>query len=389
MVNDRKQRTAANNRKPRTALNSSQHICFISIEAYATLKPGVAKMAGGAGFQVVQIGRQLRELGHTVSYVVGDFGQPFYDVVDGFPTYRASRVYGGWKLTRGPANVLRLLRAMLATRADHYVLRSIRPLSFFVLVLARMLGASYTFMIANLPHVTREEMEGMSRILRFLYAWSLRHADLVTVQSREQERLLLENFAVQGVLVPNGIAIPPFPEAMPVTSHDVAWASTVKPVKRPDRLLEIARALPARRFIVAGGPGSDHGYYDEMVTCFAREPNLTYAGFVPPDRVKDIYRAGRLFLLTSRFEGFPNTFLQAWALGIPVCALDIDPDGVVTEHGLGIVEADVQLLAGKIDALLNDREAYEAMRRRCHEYVRRYHSLERLRDAFLAALPVK
>ena len=32
----------------------------------------------------------------------------------------------------------------------------------------------------------------------------------------------------------------------------------------------------------------------------------------------------------------PNTFLEAWSLGIPVLTLSFDPDDVVRERGLGI-----------------------------------------------------
>ncbi|MEJ2721278.1 MAG: glycosyltransferase family 4 protein [bacterium] len=372
-------------------MNESKPICFVSIEAYATLRPGVAELAGGAGFQVVQIGRRLSKLGYPVSFVVGDFGQPFCDVVDGFPTYRASRVSGGSSATRGLANVVRVFRAMRAARAKHYVMRSNRNLLFFALVFSQLMGARFTFMVAITPHVTREGFESMPRVIRFLYKWSLRHADRVTVQTEEQKRLLLENYGVEGALVPNGIEIPPFPDTPIEKSHDVVWVGSIKAPKRPDRLLAIARALPERRFLVAGGPGSagahDRSYYDEMVAAFASQPNLTYAGFVPPHEVGEIYRRGRLFLLTSEYEGFPNTFLYAWTNALPVCTLDIDPDGVVAARGLGIVDKDPESLAGKIDGLLDDQAAYEAMRGRCYEHVQKTHSLERMEAAFVDALP--
>ena len=372
-------------------MNEPKRICFVSIEAYATLKPGVAEVAGGAGFQLVQLARRLSRLGHAISFVVGDFGQPFREVVDGFPTYRASRVSGGSETTRGLANVLRIFRAMRAARARHFVMRSNRNLSFFVLVFARLLGARFTFMVANPRQVTGEGFEGVPRIMGSLYGWTLRRADLVTVQTEAQKRLLLDNYGVHGVLVPNGIVIPPLPQTPPARSHDVVWVGSIKPLKRPDRLLAIARSLPERRFLVAGGPGSDRArdraYYGEMVAAFSSQPNVTYAGFVPPNRVEEIYRSGRLLLLTSDYEGFPNAFLHAWANAVPVCSLDIDPDGVIAAEGLGLVDRDPQSLAGRIDALLDDRAAYESMCLRCHEHVRRSHSLERMEAALLDALP--
>ena len=364
-------------------------ICFVSIEAYATLRPGVSDIAGGAGFQVVQLGRRLTDLGHEVSYVVGDFGQPFRDVAGGFTTYRASRISGKKNPFRGLANAARIFRAMRAARAKHYVLRANRNLVFFVLIFSKLLGARFTFMVADHRHVTKRGIAGMNGVIRSLYRWSLRNADRVTVQTEEQKRLLMENIGVRGFLVPSGIVVPPLPE--PGRSHDVSFVGSIKPIKRPDRFADIARRLPGRRFVVAGGPGSqsagDRDYYDKMVSTFESLPNVTYRGFVPPDEVGEVYRGGRLLLLTSDFEGFPNAFLHAWASGIPTCSIDVDPDDVIEKKGLGIVDTDLDSLASRIDSLLSDQAEYDAMRLRCHEHARENHSLERLEAAFVEALP--
>jgi glycosyltransferase involved in cell wall biosynthesis len=336
-------------------VSNPTRICFVSIEAYATLKPGVSNIAGGAGFQVLQIGHRLSELDHEVSYIVGDFGQPFRDVVDGCTTYRASSISGGKNPLRGLANVVRIFRAMRAARAKHYVLRANRNLVFFVFVFSRLLGARFSFMVADHRHVTRQGIESMNGVIRFLYN------------------------------------VPPLSETAPGKIHDLIWVGSIKPIKRPDRLLEIARCLPERSFLVAGGPGSqrarDRAYYNTMISGFSSQPNLTYRGFVPPDRVGEIYRSGRLLLLTSDYEGFPNAFLHAWANAVPVCSVDVDPDGVIEARGLGIVDSDLNSLAGKIDSLLNNYAAYEAMRLRCYEHARENHSLERMEAAFIDALP--
>ena len=375
----------------REQASNPTRICFVSIEAYATLKPGVSDIAGGAGFQVLQIGQRLSELDHEVSYIVGDFGQPFRDVVDGCTTYRASSISGGKNPLRGLANVMRIFRAMRAARANHYVLRANRNLVFFVFVFSRLLGARFSFMVADHRHVTRQGIESMNGVIRFLYKWSLKHTDRVMVQTIEQKRLLLENIGVQGTLVPSGIAVPPLSETAPGKIHDLIWVGSIKPIKRPDRLLEIARCLPERSFLVAGGAGSQRAralaYYNTMISAFASQPNLTYRGFVPPDRVGEIYRSGRLLILTSDYEGFPNAFLHAWANAVPVCSVDVDPDGVIEARGLGIVDSDLNSLAGKIDSLLNNHAAYEAMRLRCYEHARENHSLERMETAFIDALP--
>ncbi len=366
---------------------SPPRVCFVSMEAYPNLRPGVAEEAGGAGFQLLQIASALRDRGWPVSFVVGDYGQPFHEVIDGFDVYRANRVAYDRSVRRSLGNLVRLWRAMRAARARHYVLRSTRFLSFFVMAYARLLGGRYTFMVASLPHCLRNELEGLPPVFRTLYTLSLRWGHRVMVQSREQQQLMLENFGIAAPVVPNGIAVPPLPQPRPAAEFDVVWVGSFKPVKRADLLLEIAGRLPGRRFLVAGGPGPDKARSREQMDALARLPNVEFLGFVPPDAVGRVYGRARLFLNTSDWEGFPNGFLYAWSRGLPVASLKVDPDGVVAAGGLGLVDGDPSRLAAAMDALLDDAERYGTMAAACRDHVSSAHSLQALADAFTAALP--
>ncbi len=361
-------------------------VCFVSMEAYATLRPGVAKEAGGAGFQVVQLARGLRDLGHPVGFVVGDYGQPTEENIDGFLVLRANRVAYDRSIRRGLSNLWRLWQAMRRADADFYVLRSTRFLAPFVYLYSRLLGRRYVFMVASLSHILDEELEGLGGLFRRLYIFTLRKADRVTVQSCEQQVLLDNNFGVRASVVPNGIEVPPFRGPRFEAEYDAAWIGTIKPVKRPDRLLAFAAAHSGLRLLVVGGPGSDHGYYERMVRAFAAAPNIDYVGFIPPNKIHECYDKARLLLNTSDYEGFPNTFLYAWSRGIPVASLDVDPDNVLSGDGLGVIDPSPERLAGLVAELLADEGRYAEMARRCHEHVSRVHALPRAVEAFLAAL---
>jgi len=362
-------------------------ICFVSMEVYPNLKPGVAEEAGGAGFQIVQLARGLRETGCPVNFVVGDYGQDFHEIIDEFDVFRANRVAYDRSLVRGVANLWRLFKAMRAARADHYVLRSTRFLSFFVMAYARVWGARYTFMVANLPHCLREELESLPKTFGRLYEFSINRAHRVTVQSQEQHDLLLKNFGIEGFVVPNGIKVPPYVSPRTDSPYDFCWVASFKIQKRADRLIEIARLLPDRAFLVVGGPGPDQTYSKKLTDELATLPNVTFKGFVTPDKVGQCYEQSRIFLNTSDWEGFPNGFLYAWTRSIPACSLNIDPDGQVSGQELGIVDKDPASLAREMDRLLNEPERYSAMARRCHNHVGKHHSLGSSVEIFLSALP--
>ncbi|MFT5232186.1 MAG: glycosyltransferase involved in cell wall biosynthesis [Candidatus Krumholzibacteriia bacterium] len=368
-------------------MSKNPRICFVSMEVYPNLRPGVAEEAGGAGFQLVQLARGLRDRGYQVSFVVGDYGQEFVEEIDGFQVFRANRVAYDRSIKRGLTNLWRLFKAMKAAKSQHYVLRSTRFLSFFVMLNAKLLNAKYTFMVANLPHCLREELESLSPVFRRLYESSLNHAARVTVQSEEQQSLLLENFRIKAPIVPNGIEVPQLEEPTEQPEYDFVWVASFKVQKRADHLIAIAKLLPNRKFLVVGGPGPNKAYSQGLIEQLKQLPNVTFAGFVNPDKVGQVYRQARLFLNTSDWEGFPNGFLYAWSRGIPACSLHINPDNALIEGGLGLVDESVDTLAAKMNELLDDPARYTEMARLCYQHVKRAHSLERSVDVFLTVLP--
>ena len=57
---------------------------------------------------------------------------------------------------------------------------------------------------------------------------------------------------------------------------------------------------------------------------------------MPRGRVLELIDRSRAVVLTSRHEGMPNVFLEAWARGVPVLSLHFDPDGKIAKEGLGL-----------------------------------------------------
>jgi len=87
-------------------------------------------------------------------------------------------------------------------------------------------------------------------------------------------------------------------------------------------------------------------------------------GFLPLAQVEPWFDRARVLVNTSTYEGMPNTFLQAWARGVPtVATVDV---GVPVHR----VASDLDDLALQVQSAFNDAELGAS----CREHFERNHS---------------
>ena len=86
--------------------------------------------------------------------------------------------------------------------------------------------------------------------------------------------------------------------------------------KRPDRLLELARVCPDYHFDLVGPADESEYARDVLATAPARaEFNVVHGRAEREQTARACTNESACFLCTSDFEGFPNTFLEAWSHG--------------------------------------------------------------------------
>ena len=151
-------------------------------------------------------------------------------------------------------------------------------------------------------------------------------------------------------------------------------------VKRPDRLLELAAAGPDLGIDLIG-PFSSDAYSQEVKRRAEQVPNVMVHGAVPRNRMDEFYRRGAVLCCTSEYEGFPNTFLEAWSHGLPVVST-FDPDGVIAARKLGTVVRSVSEMQAALKALLGSAERYEEASRNARRYYVENHAVDTVLPKF-------
>jgi len=212
-----------------------------------------------------------------------------------------------------------------------------------------------------------------------LYAWGLSASRKIFLQHRGQYLELPTQWRSKSHVMPGVVSVPESVQPHAARRPYVAWVGVLREPKRPDRLIEIARACPTIDFVVCGGTSthrSPRGYGERIVEALSRAPNITYLGHVPPQRAIDVIGNAALLLSTSDAEGFPSVFVEAWAHGTPVVSLKIDPDRVIERHGLGVMASSNAKAADTIATLIQSCEERQTIGTRARDYAIRTHSAE-------------
>ena len=143
--------------------------------------------------------------------------------------------------------------------------------------------------------------------------------------------------------------------------------------KRPEWLTEIAGRMSAVKFTLVGGVDRDQSYSDRVTRSAGRLENLDNRGKVNYDQVFDFISSSSILLNTSVYEGFPNTFLEAWSCGVPVIST-VDPDGLLNRYKVGIQIGSIDDAVTAIQALKDDKGLLESMSKNCVAYYAQNHT---------------
>jgi glycosyltransferase involved in cell wall biosynthesis len=363
-------------------------ICFVGLGNISVLAPELGHHgAGGAEVQQTLLARALVAKGYDVSMVVMDYGQPDGAVWDGIKTYKAHRPHDGLPVLRFiHPRWTGLWAAMRRARADVYYTSCAGAQVAQVTMFARQHGAKAIFRVAS-----NTDCDPKALLVRYwrdkqLYRWGLQHADMVLAQTPEQAQALLKNFRRDSRVAPSMTDARGRRLSLEERDISVLWVGNMRPLKRPELILEAARKLPHLSFHIIGGPmpGSE-AYFEQIRAQAAEVPNVTFHGPIPYHAVGEFYERARLFAGTSEIEGFPNTYLQAWARGTPVVAF-LDPDQLIARHGMGRAVGSVSQLCEAIATLSADAAAWQTASRRATTYMDERFDLTRMVAPFEQAI---
>lgn len=356
----------------------------------------IGKTGGGGELQIALMAKTLATLGHEV--VVVDL-----NITDEFITDEGIRVcpvegYNkGIKMLRTLTHRLPgLYSTFVDIHADIYYCRIREYRHIIVYMAARKVKAKFILGLASdldilsigkrWKHFYSSNVKDLWGVFNsfageMVYPFLLRKADCVLVQ-HEGQKVLLRKRNIKSVVFPNVIDTNAIHHVLSPDKKDFVYVGSLDKRKGFANFFKLVQSSPELSFKVIGTPRDKTGshFYEKLKGM----NNVVLSGRLSHEETIRQISNSKALISTSPMEGFPNIFIEAWACGVPVLSLFVDPGGVIEKEDLGvIVNGDLKSLR----SAMNSFAPTNGFADRAISYINRNHELNqdrinKLQDIF-------
>jgi glycosyltransferase involved in cell wall biosynthesis len=358
-------------------------VCMVSLYAYHLFNPEVYSRFGGAELQLYNIAVSLAsDPNFDTNFIVGDFGQPASEQILGVKLFKFYNPRRKIKYTGMVLGLIRLWRLLDKIDADIYMQRAAGLETGIVAMFCRVHKKKFVYMVAHDADVSDKIPNWMAGGLLGNIRWKLfrsglRTASVVIVQHKGQQESLKKNYGKESIIRNSAHFIP---EGINVSQKSyVLWVARADDWKQPQLFLGLAKNYPDTKFVMVMPESNDSNYFRKIKSEAQKIPNLEFHDFVAINKIDDFFLGAKIFVNTSSFEGFPNTFIQAAKTKTPILSLTVNPDGMLDKFNLGFCsENNPDKLKSDLKQLLSNPSLCDKIGEHGYEYARNNHDLGKI-----------
>ena len=209
------------------------------------------------------------------------------------------------------------------------------------------------------------------------YPFLLKNADLVMVQHEGQKEILKKK-GIDSVVFHNFISTDKIGSLERNPDTDFVYVGSLDKRKGFAEFFDLVDKTPQHTYKVIGRIRDKTA--NVLFEKLKSYPNVKLMGQLSHEATLREICNSRALVSTSPMEGFPNVFIEAWACGIPVLSLHVDPGNAIAKEGLGVAAGgSMNRLIEAMDNLENSKGfAFKSKR-----YIQMTHELNPLRIAEL------
>ncbi len=358
------------------------------------LLKGDNNVIGGATIRLYALAKGLTSLGHTVAFLTWNGANAFANKKEVFELIESYNRSGGIKGIRFFTRKLSMLKSAKSYKPDVILQISAAINTGVMVYVAKRLKIPAIFLPASNADADGAYKDYLSKSAQKLYEYGVRNTDLIVCQNSYQD----ENFKITFPKTRRVIIHNPYfyeGELPEIINKDerkyIAWVGNFSVFKNVPAAYEIIKALPKILFKLAGKETHKTDFATKAALDELKKlKNVEFVGHIERDEILGFLGKAYALFNTSIFEGFSNTFLEAFAAGTPIVTRKkIDPDDIIATNGLGIIVKDNNQIADAINTLILDAN-YDAMAEKCQTYLVNNHEssviAKQLEECFMKVL---
>jgi len=360
------------------ALSRPLRVCFISPLGYGLYNRSSGYPFGGAEVQFYLLANELaRDPAYRVTVLVTVREEPGMESRGALTIVKRKgkgRLALGGILSAVSA-FCDMLGQLRAIDADVYLHAGAGGEVGAYALICRLLRRRFVYVVASSADLS--DANGHVRgPWRGLFPLGCRLAHAVVCRTDEQMRRFRTRYRCEGVLIRTGHPVPPPPATG--AKSTVLWVGRMHPLKQPEMFLDLAGRLPNERFVMVFTHDEVHEDLCRSIRSRAAAlPNVAVHEDVAWQDVGRFFEEAKLFVNTSTYEGFPNTFVQAAMQATPILSWTVDPDGALTRHRIGYCAGgSFERLAEETERICASKPHRADMGSRARDYARQYHDLQ-------------
>lgn len=343
-------------------------ICFFNLHAYALFNPKSDAGIGGTEIQLYYLAKYLAE-DNDISFITGDWGQKDIEVIGGIKIRRSVSLEKNLlNYVSAPFVVWSALRR---ADSDVYIASSAGAEIGIIALFCKLNGKKFIYRTAHDWDCNGEFVKKYGAIGQ-LFRYGLLRAEAVVTQNNDHEKKLHENYGISAIVIRNSWEISEVPCEKKTY---ILWVARCEKWKNPELLIKTAGMFKNISFLMIC-PKSDGEYFSVIRKDAKDQKNIIFMEGVPFIEIQPYFNEARLFIGTSDYEGFPNTYLQACLAGTPIVSYKVNPDGFITKNNLGYcADGNFEKMIGYIEKILKDEESWKEKSENAFWYVKKNHDI--------------
>jgi glycosyltransferase involved in cell wall biosynthesis len=352
-------------------------ICFVCEYSYRLFNPNWSKtncnIFGGVDVDVYRIATELaKDDNFEVIVIVGDFNQPDEEIIDNVKIVK-------WSIKKGNRlfSTVNLIKILLKEKVDLFFLEKAHELNGIIRLFSKIKGKKMIYRTAsdidcNKKFVERNWLNGIS------YEYALEKADKVITQNESNRIDLLKNYGIKSLVIKNAA---PIKNKFSIRNKKfVLWVGRGEKLKKPFLFLKLAEQFPKYSFLmICSKYHLDNINLEDLIKHSKNIKNIKILPGIEFQKVEKYFKEAKVFVNTSDYEGFPNTFVQATTNSTPILSLNVNPDNFLDKYKCGFcAKGDFELMKRQLNKLLTNRKSWKNMSKNSYIYAKNNHDIKKV-----------